>query len=98
MTENTKLEDLQKRLTELEAGHTPQQASYKTPPAPVTKPEILSKPEIKKEIPKDTVKKARAEISASSAISPQLMLMAHAVIKIVFKIDKDFSNLTFEKK
>ena len=52
----------------------------------------------KKEIPKDTVKKARAEISASSAISPQLMLMAHAVIKIVFKIDKDFSNLTFEKK
>ena len=52
----------------------------------------------KKEIPKDMVKKARAEISASSAISPQLMLMAHAVIKIVFKIDKDFSNLTFEKK
>lgn len=52
----------------------------------------------KKEIPKDTVKKARAEISASSAISPQLMLMTHAVIKIVFKIDKDFSNLTFEKK
>ena len=52
----------------------------------------------KKEIPKDTVKKTRAEISASSSISPQLMLMAHAVIKIVFKIDKDFSNLTFEKK
>ena len=52
----------------------------------------------KKEIPKDTVKKARAEISASSAISPQLMLMAHAVIKIVFKIDKDFSNLKYEKK
>lgn len=52
----------------------------------------------KKEIPKDTVKKARAEISASSSVSPQLMLMAHAVIKIIFKIDKDFSNLTFEKK
>ena len=51
----------------------------------------------KKEIPKDEVKKTRAEISASSCVSPQLMLMAHAVIKIVFKIDKDFSNLTFEK-
>lgn len=51
----------------------------------------------KKEIPKDEVKRTRAEISASSCVSPQLMLMAHAVIKIVFKIDKDFSNLTFKK-
>ena len=51
----------------------------------------------KKEIQKDEIKKARAQISASSCVSPQLMLMAHAVIKIVFKIDKDFSNLTFEK-
>ena len=51
----------------------------------------------KKEIQKDEIKKARAKISASSCVSPQLMLMAHAVIKIVFKIDKDFSNLTFEK-
>ncbi len=51
----------------------------------------------KKEIPKDEIKRTRAEISASSCVSPQLMLMAHAVIKIVFKIDKDFSNLTFQK-
>ena len=63
LTENTKLEDLQKRLTELEAGHTPQQASYKTPPAPVTKPEILSKSEIKKEIPKEPVKTVQPEVS-----------------------------------
>ena len=63
LTENTKLEDLQKRLTELEAGHTPQQTSYKTPPAPVTKPEILSKPEIKKEIPKEPVKTVQTEVS-----------------------------------
>lgn len=45
----------------------------------------------KKEIPKDTVKSARAEITSSPTVSPQLVLMAHAVIKIVFKIDKDFS-------
>lgn len=51
----------------------------------------------KKEIKKDEIKKSRAQISASSCVSPQLMLMAHAVIKIVFKIDKDFSNLTFKK-
>ena len=51
----------------------------------------------KKEISKDEIKRTRAEISASSCVSPQLMLMAHAIIKIVFKIDKDFSNLTFKK-
>ena len=51
----------------------------------------------KKELKKDEIKKSRAQISASSCVSPQLMLMAHAVIKIVFKIDKDFSNLTFKK-
>ena len=51
----------------------------------------------KKEIKKDEIKKSRAQISASSCVSPQLMLMAHAVIKIVFKIDKDFSKLTFKK-
>ncbi len=54
LTENTKLEDLQNRLLQLEAGnisHAPSTAAYKTPPAPVTKPDVLSKPEIKKEIP-----------------------------------------------
>lgn len=51
----------------------------------------------KKKIHKDEVKKARAQISASSCVSPQLMQMAHAVVKIVFKIDRDFSNLTYKK-
>lgn len=51
----------------------------------------------KKKIQKDEVKKARAQISASSCVSPQLLQMAHALIKVIFKIDKDFSNLTFKK-
>lgn len=45
----------------------------------------------KKEISMDEVKKLRAQISSSPSVSPQLMLMAHSVIKIVIKIDKDFS-------
>lgn len=47
LAENTKLEELQKRLTLLEGGELkqmPQVSAYKTPPAPVAKPEIIHKP------------------------------------------------------
>lgn len=47
LTENTKLEELQKRLTLLEGGELkqmPQVSAYKTPPSPVAKPEIIHKP------------------------------------------------------
>lgn len=46
----------------------------------------------KKENLENKIQKAKAEISASPKVSPQLVLMAHAVIKVVFKIDKDFSK------
>ena len=45
----------------------------------------------KKEEQKEDAKKQSAQISATSSVSPQLVLMAHSVIKIIFKIDKDFS-------
>ena len=54
LTENTKLEQLQERLTRLEGGSVelPKVSAYKTAPMPVAKPEIL-KPEVKKEeVPK----------------------------------------------
>ena len=54
LVENTTLADLQKRISLLEKGapaETPH--IYKTPPAPVTKPEF--KPEIKKTEPVETV-------------------------------------------
>lgn len=51
LTENTKLADLQKRISMLENGEAPQVvnvSAYKTPPAPVAKPEIIHKPEAPK--------------------------------------------------
>lgn len=53
LTENTTLADLQKRISLLENGevHVPQQVSaYKTPPAPVAKPEIIHKPAIEQQV------------------------------------------------
>lgn len=52
LAENTKLEDLQKRISVLEAGEVPKlvnSSPYNTPPSPVKKSEIISqaKPEIK---------------------------------------------------
>lgn len=49
LVENTKLEDLQKRLSALESGEAVKMvnvSAYNTPPAPVKKPEVM-RPEIK---------------------------------------------------
>lgn len=47
LTENTKLDDLQKRISILESGNIPSNhqtvATYKTPPAPVMKKEVMQK-------------------------------------------------------
>lgn len=47
LSENTKLDDLQKRISILESGNTPSNhqtvAAYKTPPAPVMKKEVMQK-------------------------------------------------------
>ena len=56
LVENTKLEDLQKRLSALESGEGVKlinASPYNTPPAPVKKPEIMRpiKPEVKVEQP-----------------------------------------------
>ena len=48
LAENTTLAELQKRITLLEGGEVrqiPQVSAYKTPPAPVSKPDIIHKPE-----------------------------------------------------
>ncbi len=49
LTENTKLEDLQKRISMLESGGAPRvvnSSPYNTPPSPVKKPEVM-RPSIK---------------------------------------------------
>ncbi len=55
LTQNTKLEELQKRISALESGEAPKimvnTSPYNTPPAPVKKPEIM-KPEAPKSVPK----------------------------------------------
>lgn len=53
LAENTTLDELQKRISMLETGNIQHHVSaYKTPPAPVSKPEILHKPaEVKKTEP-----------------------------------------------
>lgn len=53
LAENTTLDELQKRISMLEAGNIQHHVSaYKTPPTPVSKPEILHKPaEVKKPEP-----------------------------------------------
>lgn len=55
LTQNTKLEELQKRISALESGEAPKimvnTSPYNTPPAPVKKPEIM-KPEAPKHAPK----------------------------------------------
>ena len=47
LTENTKLDDMQKRISILESGNIPSNhqtvAAYKTPPAPVMKKEVMQK-------------------------------------------------------
>ena len=75
LAENTKLEELQKRVTLLEGGEVkqmPQVSAYKTPPAPVVKPEIIHKPaenaEIKhiSEAKSESVKDEKREISSQA--------------------------------
>ncbi len=63
LTENTKLEDLQKRLTELEAGYTPKTSVYNTAQAPVTKPEISAKSVIKKEFKPEKIEKEEITVT-----------------------------------
>ncbi len=67
LTENTTLEALQKRLSQLEAGNTARTV-YKTPPSPVAKPEMISKSETKNEL-QSSIQAVRLEnASAASEI------------------------------
>lgn len=62
LTQNTKLEELQKRISALESGEAPKvmvnTSPYNTPPAPVKKPEIM-----KPEAPKPVQKPQPAQVS-----------------------------------
>ncbi len=51
LTENTKLGDLQKRLSQLESGvHHTNSSLYKTPPTPVSKPEMIKPKTVEKPV------------------------------------------------
>lgn len=72
LTENTKLEDLQKRISLLESGEAPRMVNvspYNTPPAPVKKPEVMKpmKPEVKQ--PQPQVQKQETPVVQPSANS-----------------------------
>lgn len=74
LTQNTKLEDLQKRISALESGDGTRvvmnSSPYNTPPAPVKKPEIM-KPEIPKAAPKSqsTVQPAKPAATEEEVLS-----------------------------
>ena len=67
LTENTKLEDLQKRLSLLEGGEVVSRpinsSPYNTPPSPVSKPEIIKTVNIKQ--PKDKTVVSEEEVLTS---------------------------------
>lgn len=73
LTENTKLSELQNRISRLEGGAVEpvKISSYKTAPSPVTKPEII-KPAIKEETVKSAIEKQPdiAEPSEQKDFSP----------------------------
>lgn len=68
LTQNTKLEDLQQRISALEGGETVQKpvniSPYNTPPSPVTKPEIIKQPAAVSPA-KDTAKLTEEEVLTS---------------------------------
>ena len=71
LTENTKLEELQKRLILLEGGELkqiPQTSVYKTPPAPVVKQEILHKPSEIEEVKRTQVNPDVSTIKQESKV------------------------------
>ncbi len=68
LVENTKLEDLQKRISALESGNTSRLvnvSSYNTPPAPVLKPEVKKPAAVNQRI--DNVEQAAAPSVKSTA-------------------------------
>lgn len=66
LTENTKLEDLQRRLSMLETGEPVHHVSaYKTPPTPVSKPNMI-KPKVS-----ETVEKAEVKPQETQTAKPQ---------------------------
>jgi DNA polymerase-3 subunit gamma/tau len=69
MVENTKLEELQKRLSLLESGETPKMLNvspYNTPPSPVKKTEVMKPIKQEQKISTSTVSK-KVEISQKQA-------------------------------
>lgn len=71
LTQNTKLEDLQKRISMLESGVVSSKhvnvSAYNTPPSPVAKPEVIkqsvSQPAVEK--PKPVLSKEKAAVEAT---------------------------------
>ena len=76
LAENTKLSELQKRIAVLESGEPKQlihSSVYKTPPAPVAKPEIIHKaetPEISHEQKTEEVKEVKTEQVKTPEVKP----------------------------
>ena len=72
LTQNTKLEELQKRISALESGEAPKimvnTSPYNTPPAPVKKPEIM-----KPEAPKPAPKPQPAQVSKSTVTEDEVL-------------------------
>lgn len=72
LTQNTKLEELQKRISALEFGEAPKimvnTSPYNTPPAPVKKPEIM-----KPEAPKPAPKPQPAQVSKSTVTEDEVL-------------------------
>ena len=72
LTQNTKLEELQKRISALESEEAPKimvnTSPYNTPPAPVKKPEIM-----KPEAPKPAPKPQPAQVSKSTVTEDEVL-------------------------
>ena len=72
LTQNTKLEELQKLISALESGEAPKimvnTSPYNTPPAPVKKPEIM-----KPEAPKPAPKPQPAQVSKSTVTEDEVL-------------------------
>lgn len=93
LTENTKLEDLNKRISLLESGETPKivnVSSYNTPPSPVVKPDIIkSKPA---EVIKSEVLIDKSEQTAQPKSSKAVKITEEEVLNQPVPMSKPVSS------
>lgn len=97
LTQNTKLEDLQSRISQLEAGHVVKSASaYNTPPMPVNKMSVndVKKEEIKPAINEPVIKDIPQEVQTAAPVQHPKSVSMGASLEIKDVWGKFLDNIS----